>query len=417
MARLLGEDRPFPAPMNQTAFYGIAGEIVSIIAAGNEPCRESLLGHLMIAAGNMIGRGAWMDQGGEQHLNEFGLFIGPSGIGRKGTAWHLIRTLMLEVDHAWATKRVRRALQSGEAIIHNIRDPSTKGGKRPYTDPGVADKRLVIMETEITRFLTVGKRRGNNLFDVTHDCWDSLDPLCCDSKTAAEEATHPHVSMIAHGTREAYLSELPESEKTNGSVNRSLILAVYRAQKKAKPARILWRLYHSDIITRLGQVLSTFKIRREMDWSPEALLEWEAFYDNFDSKTRGGMISSILDRLPTHVVRVAMIYCALDNCCLISTAHLKAAIAFCDYYRRSAEWLFGEKTGNGRADRIYGALLRTKPGGMSRTEIAEVVFNKKIAAAELDELLGLLVKAELIYLHSEPNPRNGPRYIQKFYAR
>jgi hypothetical protein len=223
--------------------------------------------------------------------------------------------------------------------------------------------------------------------------------------------------MIAHGTREAYLSELPESEKTNGSVNRSLILAVYRAQKKAKPARILWRRYHSDIIARLGQVLSTFKIRRELDWSPEALLEWEAFYDNFDSKTRGGMISSILDRLPTHVVRVAMIYCALDNCCLISTAHLKAAIAFCDYYRRSAEWLFGEKTGNGRADRIYGALLRTKPGGMSRTEIAEVVFNKKIAAAELDELLGLLVKAELIYLRSEPNPRKGPRYIQKFYAR
>jgi hypothetical protein len=53
---------------------------------------------------------------------------------------------------------------------------------------------------------------------------------------------------------------------------------------------------------------------------------------------------------------------------------------------------------------------------MSRTEIAEVVFSKKIAAAELDELLALLVKAELIYLRSEPNPRNGPRYIQKFYA-
>jgi len=54
-ARLLGEDRPFPAPMDETAYYGIAGEIVSIIAAGNEPCRESLLGHFLIAAGNMIG--------------------------------------------------------------------------------------------------------------------------------------------------------------------------------------------------------------------------------------------------------------------------------------------------------------------------------------------------------------------------
>ena len=416
-ARLRREDRPFPAPMDDAAYYGIAGEIVNIIAPGNEPCRESLLGHFLIAAGNMIGWNAWMDQGDDQHLNEFGLFIGPSALGRKGTAWTLIKRLMAEVDHQWTTRRVKRALQSGEVLIHNIRDPSTKSsGKKTYTDPGVADKRMVIMESEITRFLTVGKRRGNNLFDVTHDCWDSLDPLCCDSKTAAEAATHPHVSMIAHGTPEAYLSQLPETEKTNGSVNRTLILAVYRAQKKAKPAKILWHRDHSDIIARLQQVLATFKTRRELDWSPEALAEWETFYNNFDSKTRGGMVSSILDRFPTHVVRIAMIYCALENCCLISSAHLQAAIAFCSYCRRSAEWLFGEKTGNARADRIYSAFSRAKPEGMSRTEIAEAVFNKKIAAAELDELLGLLLKAELIYPHSEPNPRKGPRYIQKFYA-
>ena len=71
--------------MDEAAYYGIAGEIVNIIAPGNEPCRESLLGHLLIAAGNMIGWNAWMDQGDDQHLNEFGLFIGPSrSFRRKG---------------------------------------------------------------------------------------------------------------------------------------------------------------------------------------------------------------------------------------------------------------------------------------------------------------------------------------------
>jgi hypothetical protein len=230
--RLLGEDRPFPAPMDDAAFCGIAGEIVKIIEPGNEPCQESLLGHLLVAMGNMIGWGPWMDQGGDQRLNEFGLFVGPSGIGRKGTAWHLIRRLLLEVDHDWTAKRVRRAIQTGEAIIHNIRDPGVKGsGRNAQIDPGITDKRLVMMETEQTRFLTVGKRHGNNLFDVAHDCWDSLDPLCSDSKTASEQATHPHVSMIGHTTREAYLSQLPEEEKTNGSVNRSLILVVTEPEK------------------------------------------------------------------------------------------------------------------------------------------------------------------------------------------
>jgi hypothetical protein len=129
------------------------------------------------------------------------------------------------------------------------------------------------------------------------------------------------------------------------------------------------------------------------------------------------MISSILDRLPTHVVRVAMIYCALDNCCLISVTHLQAAIAFCDYCRRSAEWLFGEKTGNRNADRIYNSLARIKPAGMTRTEITEFVFKRNIAGAHLEELLGLLLQADLIYVKSEPNPRKGPRYIEKWYAR
>lgn len=129
------------------------------------------------------------------------------------------------------------------------------------------------------------------------------------------------------------------------------------------------------------------------------------------------MISSILDRLPTHVVRIAMVYCALDNCCLISTAHLKAAFAFCDYYRRSAEWLFGEKTGSRDADEIYKALCRGKPAGMTKTEIRDYVFDKHIRQTALDEALGLLLKADLVACLSKPNPRNGPRFIQKWYAK
>lgn len=416
-SRLLGNKASLPAPMEQAAYYGIAGQIVDIIAADNEPCRESLLGHFLIGMGNLIGSRAWMDQGSEQHLNEFGLFIGPSSIGRKGTAWHLVSCLLKEVDPDWVKRRIRRALQSGEAIIHNIRDASVQTiGKKVIRDPGVADKRLVIMEPEITRFLTIGKRKGNSIFDVANDCWDSLDPLCCDSKNAAEEATHPHVSMIAHGTVSAYLKELPESQKTNGNVNRSLILAVYRAQKKAVPERIRWRRTYPDIIRALQNVTVTFAIERQIDWSPEARADWEKFYHSFEPKTKGGMISSILDRIPTHVVRIAMLYCVLDNSTLITGAHLRAALAFCDYCRRSAEWLFGVKTGDRSADRLYGALVRHKPKGMTRTEISEAVFNKNVAKAYLDELLGLLLGAELVCMRSETNPRKGPRTIDKWYA-
>ena len=92
-------------------------------------------------------------------------------------------------------------------------------------------------------------------------------------------------------------------------------------------------------------------------------------------------------------------------------------MAFCDYCRRSAEWLFGETTGSRKADEIYKALFRIKPHGMTKTEIREYVFAKHISAAFLDEELSRLLKANLISLKSEPNPKNGPRFIQKWCAK
>jgi hypothetical protein len=401
--------------MDAAAFYGLAGQIVHIIEPYNEPCPEALLGHFLIGFGNMLGPNVYMEQGGRQHTNDFGLFIGPSGIGRKGTAWDLDRRLFWEVDRDWTAHRVQRFFQSGESIIHAIRDSSTKGtGKHAQFDPGIDDKRLTMLETEFTRFLAVANRRGNNLLDTLRDCWDSPNPLSTNSKTAAEHASNPHISLIGHTTPQTYLRALPEEEKTNGSVNRSLIFAVRRVRKVSSPKVIRWKGH--VIIVRLKEVLKTFSTPREMRWSKEAFEYWDKFYSDFDTKTKGGMVSSILDRLPTHVVRIAMIYCALDNSCLISLDHLKAAIGVCDYCRRSAQWIFDVTTGNRRADRLYRELVRTLPEGLSRSEIAENVFNKRISKAELDELLELLIGAELIYVKTKANPRKGPRFLEKWYA-
>jgi hypothetical protein len=51
-----------------------------------------------------------------------------------------------------------------------------------------------------------------------------------------------------------------------------------------------------------------------------------------------------------------MLFAILDHSTLTEPKHLQAAIAVWDYCERSAQWAFGEKTGNKMVDRIYWAL-------------------------------------------------------------
>jgi hypothetical protein len=55
-------------------------------------------------------------------------------------------------------------LSSGEGLIHAVRDPVTKvnkEGQEETVDPGVADKRLLIKESEFSRVLRVMGRPEN----------------------------------------------------------------------------------------------------------------------------------------------------------------------------------------------------------------------------------------------------------------
>ncbi len=61
------KDRPFPASKGEAAFQGIAGEIVRIIEPVSEASREAILSQLLVALGNMIGRGPHLKQAGIHH--------------------------------------------------------------------------------------------------------------------------------------------------------------------------------------------------------------------------------------------------------------------------------------------------------------------------------------------------------------
>ena len=107
--------QPFPEPMGEEAYYGIAGEVVSIIKPNTEACPEGILTQFLLGMMNIIGRKPYCRQAGIHHLNEFVVLVGETSIGAKGTSWDAANVLLEAVDSDWFNNRIHGGVQSGRS--------------------------------------------------------------------------------------------------------------------------------------------------------------------------------------------------------------------------------------------------------------------------------------------------------------
>src|SRR5262249_47756246 len=150
--------------------------------------------------------------------------VGDTSKARKGTSWgHVDRLFKLadgEAAHEGWSGRIVTGLSSGEGLIWDVRDP---GGKdvNGESDPGVDDKRRVVVDGEFAATLKMLGREGNTLSPVIRNAWDSGD-LRIMTKNKPARATGAHLSIIGHITRDELKRELTSTEMGNGFANRFL---------------------------------------------------------------------------------------------------------------------------------------------------------------------------------------------------
>ena len=128
----------YPAPPDEAAYYGLAGDIVHRIEPETEADPVALLFQLLVAFGNIIGRNAYMLADGARHyLNLFIVLVGKTSKGRKGTAWRHVFNLMRHVAEEWS-KNIGHGLSSGEGLIWAVRDQDRgkKARSRRKESPG-----------------------------------------------------------------------------------------------------------------------------------------------------------------------------------------------------------------------------------------------------------------------------------------
>jgi len=107
-------------------------------------------------------------------------------------------------------------------MIFEVRDESAeKDDAGEPVDPGVRDKRLMILDGELGSALRAMNRPGNTLGTALRTAWDGND-LSPMTKNQRIRASQPHIGITAHITRLELINQLGECEIWGGTGNRFL---------------------------------------------------------------------------------------------------------------------------------------------------------------------------------------------------
>jgi hypothetical protein len=380
-------------------FPGWLGDFVQASSACTEAHAACVGIHVLVGLGNAVGRGPHFLVGETRHgLNEFALVVGPTSIGRKGDGKNLALAPLESADPLW---QVASGLSSGEGLIHHVRDAvegvDKKTGAPVLLDPGVADKRLQVVETEFSSPLKMFRREGNILSNALRDAWDGKRVLRTLTKTSPVRATDAHISLLAHSTVEDLRVHLADLDIANGVANRFLMVAVQRARLVPSPSPVPAPVM-SALVARVRAVITHALGVGQLTRTPAAEGLWREVYPTITCE-RHGLAGALLARGAGHVTRLAALFALMAERKVVDEPDLRSALAWWTYCVQSVEIIFAGRTGNHDADRIKAELL---PGEVMATDaVRREIFANHITAARLKDALELLMALSVVRLRKE----------------
>jgi hypothetical protein len=375
------DDTPTVPILDPTAYHGVLGEYVRLVEPQTEADPAAILVASLVAFGNACGHGPYFQvEADRHHPNLFAVCVGESGHGRKGVS--LGRALALLPDQC-RQNNIAQGLSSGEGLIFAVRDETTKynakAGVFEVLDPGVADKRLLVTETEFAQTLKVLKREGNTLSPLLRQAFDG-GVLRAMTKTQTK-ATEPHVSIIAHVTRQELSKSLGESEYFNGFANRFLWALTRRSKLLPDGGE---GVDISPLRQRVADSLDKAKAFTAMKRSAQAKALWWELYADLN-KDRPGLFGACTSRAAPITLRLSMVYALADGVDVIEVKHLEAAHAVWRYCEASARLVFGdEEQADALTSEVY-RLVCERPG-LTKTDLINA-FNRNVPAKDITRAL------------------------------
>jgi hypothetical protein len=418
----------WPDPPAAEAYYGLPGDIVRAVEPRSEADPVALLLQVLVGAGNILGRTAHFRAEDSAHfLNEYTVLVGATSKGRKGSSWGRVRPVLAGADLDWAKDHIHGGLSSGEGLIWAVRDPivthqatrekgKVTGHQEVETDPGVADKRLLVYEPEFATVLRQVERQGNILSATLRMAWETGE-LRTLVKNSPARATGAHISCIGHCTAEELRRYLSATEVANGLGNRFLWAAVRRSKVLPEGGTPDQELL-DGLGRRLGKALQFGRRLRELRRDQRARAVWSDVYPEL-SEGLPGLAGALLARGEAHVMRLACVYAVLDRAGEVRSEHLLAALALWDYCEASVRFIFGDSLGDPVADEVLRMLRSARGDGLSRTKISEFLGRNQ-PAGRISQALSLLLQHKLARRAEEKREEAGKgkpgRPEERWYA-
>ena len=452
-----GDDLSVPPEhpvLESAALHGLAGQFVAACRPYTEAHDAGLLYSFLSVAGCCCGadpEAPVVYVGADRHHARLNVTLcGPTGRGRKGSAWAPVRMLielMNDADEAHhdSTSACAAALgkapdteavlcrpgtphvhdgglSSGEGLIYRIRDERETGKTKPrggaqsepIIDEGEPDKRLLVYQPEFAGVLRMGARDGNTLADIIRASWDGTTKLAPLTKNDRICASRPHICIVANITAEELREMLHASSFFGGFVNRFLWVAVRRARLLPLPERLPEELL-LPIAQRVRHAVLEAR-GRTFRMSSAATVLWRRLYCELENRALAGFTAKATDRASPYVLRLALVYAVLDCSEVIDACHLEAACAAWSYAQASAAFIFG-----GGGDVLYPEstklleALKECGGSMAVAEVYRL-FKGHIQKDHLEVVLAQLADAGLIDTFTEKTkgrPRKVIRALQE----
>ena len=368
------------------AFYGLPGEIVKAIDPNTEADPIAVLGNILVMFGNVIGRGPYSTVEYTPHYtNLFICQVGATAKARKGQSLSVPERLYRGVDPAWSKEKViSGGLSSGEGLIYNVRDARDFDPATGHKDPGILDKRLLIVEGELSQALKSMSREGNTLSPVLRNACDEKDlhPL---TKNSPITASNTHISIIGQITREELLRHLTELEMASGFGNRFNWFYVERSKNIPTPKPIP-DTQLQKLVDKLKKAVSFAKGKSLIKRDKSAERFWIKIYDDL-SNAKPGLWGAMIARGEAQVLRISLIYALMDQSPTVRRQHLEAALAVWRYTEESVKLIFGMKLGDPHADRVKENLKLA--GSLTRTDIHHIL-GRNVQQWEVDRVIKVL---------------------------
>jgi hypothetical protein len=366
---------------------GPVGEIITAISPYSEADPAALTLQLLVASGNVIGRGPHFYVEQTRHAtNLFAVVVGQTARARKGTSWDHVAALLRAVDPAWLESNVISGLGSGEGLIE-------AAALRSDSEPPGQGVRIFCLEDEFGSDLKVMGKPGSLLSNILRQGYDGR-PLQNTTRTAPLLVKNPHVSLVGHLTQHDLERYLAHVEIFNGFGNRVLWTCAkrsgylpYGGQLAATELnRIRDRLRRAvDFACRVGEV----------GLSPASRELWGEQYRRLTTSdpASGPMVDAVTCRAEAQVRRLATLFAVLDEHHEVRRQHLLAALEIWRYCADSARFIFG-RAGQGSIEARILDVLPTGWPGITRTAISDLLSHHR-SSAEIEATLRSLQRRGL----------------------